>query len=146
MNDTTTEMTGPELAAVPSGRDGAKLPAALTADTMLTMAQAAIACAVSKDTIERRRKDGTFPDAIQGGPMNAWLIPVRNLTAAGLLPAERVAETLQLIESTEVSKATAEARFQIRELTASVRHLEQQLHMAREEIAFLRPLVAGKAS
>jgi hypothetical protein len=49
-----------------------------------TIAQAAEACGVSRDTIKRRRAAGAFPNAEQDG--GAWLIPLADLLAAGLRP------------------------------------------------------------
>ena len=49
-----------------------------------TIAQAAEACGVSRDTIKRRRAAGAFPNAVLEG--GAWAVPLADLLAAGLQP------------------------------------------------------------
>lgn len=46
-------------------------------------------CGVSKSTVKRRLRDGTFPNATQDDPANPqspWRIPIEDLLAAGLNP------------------------------------------------------------
>lgn len=50
-----------------------------------TISRAANECAVSRDTIKRRRAAGAFPNAFQNS-QRQWVIPVSDLIAAGLRP------------------------------------------------------------
>lgn len=50
--------------------------------------QAATECHVSKSTIRRYLKDGKFPNAVLDN--GAWMIPIPDLTIAGLTPGKSV--------------------------------------------------------
>ena len=113
--------------------------------------EAAEACDVSIDTIKRRLKSGAFPHARQVGLDRSWVIPVRDLVDAGLLPASALA-----VPATPKSPARAAveqrshgipptpASAQLAEALAENRGLRAELDRAQDEIAFLREIVASR--
>jgi len=110
---------------------------------------AAQACKVSVDTIKRRLKAGAFPHARQVGLDRTWVIPVRDLVDAGLLPASSLALPAMTNAAREAvgprsqGAAGGQASPQLAEALAENRGLRAELARAQDEIAFLRQLVAG---
>lgn len=115
----------------------------------LSRVDAARACAVSVDTIKRRQKAGSFPNARQVGLDRSWVIPVRDLVDAGLLPAAALALPAQLghVEPPAARATIPAATAHMAEALAEIRGLRAELARAQDEIAFLRQLVAvGRAA
>ncbi len=67
---------GPRRGACPP------VPCSFVSRPELTLTDAAAACGVSRDTIDRRRKAGDFPGARMAD--GRWVIPTDDLLAAGL--------------------------------------------------------------
>ena len=112
--------------------------------------EAADACHVSVDTIKRRLKAGAFPHAHQVGLDRSWLIPVRDLVDAGLLPASALAlpaatktPARVAVEPPSPCSPAGPGSPQLAEALAENRGLRAELARAQDEIAFLRQLVAG---
>lgn len=112
--------------------------------------EAAEACDVSIDTIKRRLKAGAFPHARQVGLDRSWVIPVRDLVDAGLLPASALAlpaapktPTRAAVQPHSPLTPSIPASAQLAEALAEIRGLRAELDRAQDEIAFLRQLVAG---
>jgi hypothetical protein len=115
----------------------------------LSRVDAARACAISVDTIKRRQKAGSFPNARQVGLDRSWVIPVRDLVDAGLLPAAALALPAQpgRLDAPAVRATTPAASAHMAEALAEIRGLRAELARAQDEIAFLRQLVAvGRAA
>lgn len=116
----------------------------------LNRADAAQACGVSVDTIKRRLKAGVFPNARQAGLDRSWVIPVRDLVNAGLLPASALAlPSPSATADSAAARATVPAgsSAHLAEAQAEIRGLRAELARAQDEIAFLRQLVAaGRAA
>lgn len=110
----------------------------------LSRVDAARACAISVDTIKRRQKAGSFPNARQVGLDRSWVIPVRDLVDAGLLPAAALALPAQPghLDAPALRSTTSTASAHIAEALAEIRGLRAELARAQDEIAFLRQLVA----
>ena len=106
--------------------------------------EAAQACNVSLTTIKRRLKSGSFPHARQVGLDRAWVIPVRDLADAGLLPANALAlPATQAGGDASPRTAGGPGHAQLAEATAEIRGLREALAAAKDEIAFLRQIVTG---
>jgi hypothetical protein len=127
-------------------------------DAALTLEEAAETIGKSRDTLKRRHKDGTFPHAFQreGDNRGTWLIPVTDLVAAGLLPADALADVAETVatarhggEAAARQHATETARqdlaVQVAALQAQVAGLEQQLALVVDERDFLRDLTRKAA-
>jgi len=115
----------------------------------LSRVDAARACDVSVDTIKRRQKAGSFPNARQVGLDRSWVIPVRDLVDAGLLPAAALALPAQPahLESPAARATSSATTAHMAEALAEIRGLRAELARAQDEIAFLRQLVAvGRAA
>ena len=110
----------------------------LTTQGALTRAEAAALCDVSPDTIKRRLRAGAFPNARQAGVDRHWMIPVLDLVASGLLPAEMI----KAVPSGSQEPLTQpDVRAQLAEALAEVRGLRAALTRAEDEIEFLRRIV-----
>lgn len=117
-------------------------------DETLTIAQAALRCSVSVDTVRRRLRAHQFPRAHQDGT-GAWRVPVGDLVTAGLRPSLAGADDdLGVFASSDVA-ALREELVQARlEVAVARAHLEaatkveaaHQAHIEdlREEVAHLR--------
>lgn len=113
--------------------------------------EAAEACDVSIDTIKRRLKAGAFPHARQVGLDRSWVIPVRDLVDAGLLPASALAlpatpkvPARAAVEPRGHGIPPTPASAQLAEALAENRGLRAELARALDEIAFLREIVASR--
>ena len=110
--------------------------------------EAAHACDVSITTIKRRLKAGAFPHARQVGLDRSWVIPVQDLVDAGLLPASSLALPAIRSGADEPTRAPGgPSAARLAEAAAEIRGLRETLAQAKEEIAFLRGLLAeGRAA
>lgn len=113
--------------------------------------EAAEACAVSIDTIKRRLRAGAFPHARQVGLDRSWVIPVRDLVDAGLLPASSLALPATIkpparahVEPHSPGAPATPASAQFAEALAEIRGLRAELARAQDEISFLREIVASR--
>ncbi len=117
----------------------------------LSRTDAANVCNVSIDTIKRRIRAGAFPNAHQVGLDRSWVIPVRDLVDAGLLPASALAlpavtpwPAHAAVESPSQVITPTPATVQLAEALAETRGLRIALARAEDEIAFLRDIVLGR--
>lgn len=96
----------------------------------LTVREAAEAVGCSQDTIKRRLRAGSFPGMVKGHPRGRrsppWLIPVRDLVAAQLIPTVLRSVEHPVTESLDLRTAVAEAIViaQQRHITDLTRQLE----------------------
>ena len=105
--------------------------------------EAAEACDVSITTIKRRLKAGAFPNARQVGLDRSWVIPVRDLVDSGLLPASALALPAIRGGAEEPARTPlGPSAARLAEAAAEIRGLRETLTLAKEEIAFLRGLLA----
>lgn len=114
--------------------DDWEVPPVGRSESSLSITEAAVACAVSRDTIKRRLRSGRFPNArrsVQDG-QTAWLIPVGDLIDAGLQPSLDSARASDADDGWDARRRRAD---RLRAASDRVRQLEQQLLELRVELA-----------
>lgn len=102
--------------------------------TCFAKADAATLCGVHPDTIKRALKAGKFRRAAKDDTgLQTWRIPVEDLVAAGMLPADRVGERIAELEKLRESDKVFALREQIADRDATIARLNAELEAARRE-------------
>ena len=98
------------------------------------VAEAARVFGISKDTVKRRLREGTFPNATRSGPLvnSPWVIPHRDLLAAGFTPVA-VDPASGTSEAGSVA-SVAELQGEVGALRARVETLEAELLRLRTQV------------
>jgi len=124
----------PNTNANPAGAAARAGAALVVSGTTFAMADAATLCGVHPDTIKRALKAGRFSGAVQDATgLKTWRIPVEDLVAAGLLPADQVGERVAWLEEKRESDKVLALREQIAELDATIARLTAERDAARRE-------------
>lgn len=110
--------------------------------------EAARACSVSRDTIKRRLRLGQFPGAIRGTPVGnrppPWLIPVNDLTDAGLNPVVAGGVTgLDLEDPLALSGAIAHYEALAAARETHLADLRAEIRRLHDRLAELTAMVGG---
>ena len=132
---------------------GGRANATLTSDQLVTKREAAELTGKHPDTIKDRLAAGAYPNAIQVGGRGTWMIPVKDLVAAGDLDAARVSEVPVLLESLRESKQVSELRAEIAELrtalevaTALAEERKGNIDMLNTLLLAVAPSLGGSSS
>jgi hypothetical protein len=109
--------------------------------TMLSMADAAMLCKVSKPTISRWRKAGKIPGAFRLDPTDEgspWMIPRGALFEAGL-----AAEQQRSTVAAQPPADAAEDSREVQELRAALKAAERERDQTRKDLDTLQDLFAS---
>lgn len=128
------------------------LPPLMTADgkfapdVLLTLQQAAALCACHELTLRRRLRLHQTPGAFRRGQPGAqrWFMPLGGFAAAGLIPAEQVAEP-----GTPPDPTQQGGQGHLQHLADENRRLRATVTELQRDVAFLRallPMVSGGAA
>lgn len=119
-----------------------KQAATVSDDDWLTYQEAAAICGCSRDTIKRRREDGTFPRARQQGEHRSapWLVPIGDLVEAGFIDASQIQSASAASVLLRTQAEMLDLRVENAGLKADVAALLLRLEDKDGEIAHLRKL------
>jgi hypothetical protein len=114
------------------GASAPEAPETIAADTWVSIADAALLCGVSRDTIKRDLEKRVYgKKAIQEeSGRREWLIQVQGLVDAHRLAQSRVAERVTDLKALKESRVIAELRVELADLQLRIAVLTEQVTAA----------------